>query len=442
MEITSYKSIWKVAYPIIAGSVAQNIINVVDTAFLGRLGTNELGAAGNSIIFYFMFMVLGLGFAIGSEIIVGRRNGEKKYDEIGRIVDHSFYVLLPLSVLLFVFLAVFSSEILAGVTSNPEILSMSVEYMDMRKYGIFFAFTNLAFRTFYVGTIQTAILSWSTGLMAIVNTVLDYLLIFGHFGFPEMGVEGAALASVIAEASATIYFIIYTYVKTDRMKYGLLFFKKANKAVIKNILSISSPIMLQNFAAITSWMFFFLIIEKIGSRELAVSHIIRSIYMVLMIPLFGFAAATSSLVSNLIGMGRTDEVPKMVKRIVILTLGITSVIIPFNLLLPEQMISIYTSDLTIINQAIPVLYVITGSMLFFAVSFILFSAVSGTGNTRTSLLIELSTLIIYISAAYWLGVILKANLAVVWCSEFIYFSVMGLLAMLYFKYGNWRLKKI
>jgi putative MATE family efflux protein len=314
--------------------------------------------------------------------------------------------------------------------------------MDMRIYGIFFAFINLGFRTFYIGITHTGILTWSTALMAIVNVILDYLLIFGHFGFPAMGIQGAALASVIAEISATVYFLMHTYTKIDREKYQLMFFKSFDRPIFRNILKISTPIMIQHFAAITSWMIFFLIIEKIGSRELAISHIIRSIYMVLMIPLFGFAAATTTLVSNLIGMGKIREVMLLVKRIMILALSITLAIVPFNLLLPEQLLSIYTTDPSIILDSIKVLNVITGAMFLFSIAFILFSAVSGSGNTQISLLIELSTLCIYLTSAYYIGVVLKSSLPVVWCSEFIYFGVMGFLSFLYLKFGSWHLKKI
>ena len=78
MEISSYKNIWRVAYPIIAGSIAQNLINVVDTAFLGRLGPVQLGAAGNAMLFYFVFIVIGIGFSIGGEIIVGAKEWRRQ----------------------------------------------------------------------------------------------------------------------------------------------------------------------------------------------------------------------------------------------------------------------------------------------------------------------------------------------------------------------------
>ena len=442
MEISSYKNVWRVAYPIIAGSIAQNLINVVDTAFLGRLGPVQLGAAGNAMLFYFVFIVIGIGFSIGGEIIVGRRNGEGNYREIGRIIDHCFYALIPLSIFLFFLIKLFAGDILQLVTANDELVSYGSKYIHYRAYGIFFAFANIGFRTFYIGTTNTSILIWSTSLMAIVNIVFDYLLIFGNFGFPELGVEGAAIASVLAEISALCYFLIHTFLKTDIKKYALLSFRPFQKDQLMNLLKVGSPIMIQHFIAISSWLFFFLIIEKMGSDELAISHIIRSIYMVLMIPLFGFSAATSTLVSNLIGMNRREEVLKFTWKVVALTLFATALVMPFNLVFPELMLSFFTDNLTLIEESIPVLYVISGSMFVFSFAYILFSAVSGTGNTQVSLLIEGSTLVIYIASAYLMAVKFDVSLPVVWCSEFIYFGCMGLLAFLYLRFGNWRSRVI
>jgi len=442
LEITSYKNIWKVSYPIIAGSIAQNIINVVDTAFLGRLGPIELGAAGNAIIFYFAFIVLGMGFGIGGEIIVGRRNGEKNFTEIGRVIDHCFYVLIPLSVVLFVVMNLFAYDIMALTIVNPEILSKGAEYIDYRMYGIFFAFANICFRTFFIGITKTSILIWSTSVMAIVNILFDYLLIFGNHGFPELGVKGAAIASILAEMSALIYFLIYVFSKVDRKKYGLLYFKSIRNSIIKRLIKVSSPIMIQYFIAVSSWLIFFLIIEKMGTRELAISHIIRSIYMVLMVPLFGFASATNALVSNIIGLGRKEEVIAFTRKVVFLTIIMTAFILPINLVIPESMISLFTTDFSLVEESIPVLYIISISMFVFSIAEIVFSAVSGTGNTVISLTIEIATLVIYLLSAYYIAIMLKAPLHIVWCTEFIYFGIMGALSILYLRFGNWRNKVI
>jgi Na+-driven multidrug efflux pump len=181
-----------------------------------------------------------------------------------------------------------------------------------------------------------------------------------------------------------------------------------------------------------------MIIEQIGERELAISHIIRSIYMVLMIPLFGFSSATSTLVSNIIGEGRANEVLRLVKMVSLMCLAFTIALMPLNFLFPEYIISIYTNDLSLIKEAIPVLYVITGAMILFSIAYISFSAVTGTGKTQKTLIIEITSISLYLTGAYLLGVKFDLPLYLVWCSEFIYFGFMGSLSILYLRYGNWK----
>ena len=188
-------------------------------------------------------------------------------------------------------------------------------------------------------------------------------------------------------------------------------------------------------------MVFFLIVEKVGSEELAVSHIVRSIYMVLMIPLFGFAAATGSLVSNLIGMGAVNQVFLLIRRIIALNLLITTLIIGVNIAIPETILSFFTDNTSLISFAIPVLFVVSGALIFFCVSQIIFSAVNGTGNTATSLIVEISTISVYLSAAWIFAMEYKFSLAIIWCSEYIYFAILGSLSFFYLRYGNW-IKKV
>lgn len=434
----SYKSIWKISFPIILSGVAQNIVNVTDTAFLGRLGIIELGAAGNAGIFYYVLMVFGMGFTIGTQIIIGRRNGEGNITAIGGLFNNGLFFLLPLALLLFLFIQTLAPAILAQLTNSTEILSASLEFLKMRSFGIGFAFLNFLFIAFYTGITQTKVLTYSTFIQATVNVIFDYALIFGNFGLPEMGVKGAALASVISELAALIYFFAYSKKRLYFKKYLLFYRLRFEGKKLLKMLRVAFPVMLQNFMALTSWLAFFMIIEQIGEEELAVSHIVRSIYMVLMIPLFGFSSATSTLVSNLIGKGKKEEVLSLVKKVVYLSLACTALFLPLILFFPREVTLIYTDNLNLLDASKSVLYVVSASMLFFSAAYITFSAVTGTGKTLYSLAIEFVSIFIYLIGAYFIGVYFKQDLWLVWCSEFIYFTVMGSLAVLYLKFGNWR----
>ncbi|MBQ7735859.1 MAG: MATE family efflux transporter, partial [Bacteroidales bacterium] len=167
-----------------AGNLAQTIITFVDTAFLGHLGTVELGAAMMAGLYYYVFSTLAWGFATGIQIIVARRFGENNLPEVGAVFKHGLLVVAALSVLLFLLLHYGTDIFLKGIISSPDILKVSEEFMHYRHYGIIFVCFNFLFRSLYVGLSDTKIIIYTTLLMAVVNIFFDYSFIFGHCGMP------------------------------------------------------------------------------------------------------------------------------------------------------------------------------------------------------------------------------------------------------------------
>jgi putative MATE family efflux protein len=433
----SYKRIWEVAYPIILGSVAQNLINVTDTAFLGRVGEIELGASALGGMYYFVLIMLAMGFGTGAQIIIARRLGENKHDDIGATFNHAFYFMVPLALVSFLLMFFLSSSILRPVVESDAIFTSTIQYVDYRMYGIFFAFGQVLFRSFYIGIAYTKVITWSTIVMAGVNVVLDYALIFGHWGFPEMGIQGAALASVIAEFSALAFLLVYTINKKFKKQYKLFEPQKPDLKLFNRLLKLSSPIMLQNFLSLGVWFAFFLFVEKLGEQALAISNIIRSIYIVLMIPVWGFAAAANSLASYLIGMGKSDEIFKLLKRIILMCVSGVAAFVLLSLIVPEAIISVYTNDPSLLEGSVPVLFVVNFGALAIAVGFILFNGVLGTGKTHISFLIELVVLTVYLLFVYIAVNRFQANVTQVWISEIVYGLLLALLSWLYLKKGRW-----
>ena len=439
---TSYSNIWKVAYPIILGSVAQNIIALTDTAFLGHLSETALGAAAIATIFYFAVVMLGWGFGLGAQIVMARRYGERNYKLVGKTFDHALYFLLILAVLLFGFMKIQSPFILKGIVQSDAIFQASNDYISVRSWGILFACINLLFRAFYIGIAKTKIISWSTAFMAIINIFFDYVLIFGEWGFPEMGIKGAALASVIAEACVLVFFIVYTLQKIPVEKYNLFHFPKIDKDLYKRLLKVSFPMMIQNFLALSCWFVFFLLVEKMGERELAISNIIRSIYVLIMVPVWAFASAANTLVSQVIGEGNYQEVLPVIYRTVKLSFVCVLALVGVSLISPELVISIYTDEIGLIAETKPVLYVIFGAALLFPVGITLFQGVSGTGNTFHAMLIEILVLACYLGGVYTLIEIFKLSISGVWISEYFYAGFLALGSWLYLRFANWKDSKI
>lgn len=432
-----YNRIWQVAYPIILGSIAQNLINFTDTVFLGRVGEIALGAGAIGGLFYLAVIMLGLGFGIGAQIIIARRLGEGKLNEIGVIVVHTIIFLTFLAILVFLLLRYGSVFILKHSINSNEIYTGAIEFLKIRSFGIFFAFVNISFRSFYVGIAKTKVITYTTIVLALVNILLDYALIFGELGLPEMGIRGAALASVIAEISAMIFFVVYTLTTIDYRKYDLFCFGSFRLEKLNSIFKISIPMMVQQFVSLSVWFVFFLFVEKIGEMALAVSNIIRSVYVIAMIPIWGFATATNTLVSYLIGMKRQDEVLSLIYKIAVLSFVGVFLIISMGLFFPRMIMEIYTNQQELIELGVPALYIVSVGALFLSVGFVLLNGVSGTGKTNISLTIEIAVLAVYVVYTYLVIIVFKYDVTVAWTSELVYGLLLSLVSWGYLKANRW-----
>lgn len=441
-NIPTYRRIWVISLPIILSLVAQNIVNVTDTAFLGRVGEVELGASAIGGLFYISLFMLGFGFGIGGQILIARRNGERNYGEIGKITDNSLYFLMGMGLVLFLLVKFFSPAMLRPLISSDAIYEASTTFLQYRVYGIFFAFGNVLLRAFYIGTTSTRVLIYNALIMAGINVFLDYAMIFGNFGFPEMGLKGAAIASSVSEAASAIFFFVYTFKMVDLKKYNLFHFGRLDWAIVRKTLDISIFVMIQTFISLAAWFIFFMVIEKMGERPLAISNIIRSAYIVLMIPVFAFGSTASSLVSNVIGQGRPEQVIPVIKKISLLNFLLIGSVVAVSAFIPRFLISVYTADPELVSQTIPSFYVILSALLLFSFSSILFNGVSGTGNTAQALTIEIVTIGVYLILAYILAVYMKLSIELVWMCEYVYFLVLGLMSYIYLRSGNWRKKVV
>mgnify|MGYP002559644460 CR=1 FL=1 len=192
------KQIWTIAYPILISLLMENMIGLTDTAFLGRVGEVELGASALAGVYYMAIFMLGFGFSIGVQILIARRNGEGRLREIGPIFQQGLLFLLFFAAVMFFVSKSFTPLLLRRLIDSDAVYTAAISYLDWRIYGFFFSFAAVLFRAFYVGTTNTRILTANSVVMVLTNVVLNYILIFGKFGAPEMGVEGAAIATVIS----------------------------------------------------------------------------------------------------------------------------------------------------------------------------------------------------------------------------------------------------
>ena len=228
--------------------------------------------------------------------------------------------------------------------------------------------------------------------MVLANVIFNYTLIFGKFGFPALGIAGAAIGSSLAELVSVIFFVIYTWRRIDYRKYGLNRIPAFRTRSLTQIMNVSLWTMVQNFISLSTWFLFFIFVEHLGERPLAISNIIRSVSSLPFMTIMAFASTCSALVSNLIGAGREDMVMSTIRQHVRLTFMIVLPMVGCFALFPRVILGVYTNIPDLIAAAIPSLWVYCTTPLLIAPGNIYFQAVSGTGNTRKAFILELVTL--------------------------------------------------
>ena len=434
------REIWRIATPIMLGNLAQTIITFTDTAFLGHLGTIELSASMMAGLFYFVFTTLAMGFAVGIQIFIARRFGEGNLKQIGVIFQHGALFVLLLGLLLFSILFFFSHGLMRNIIESDNIYVASMEYLRFRRFGIVFVVFNFLFRSFYVGISNTKVITYSTLLMAVVNIFFDWCLIFGHCGLPEMGIGGAALASLLAEIAAFIFFWIYTFITIPHEEFSMFHWHKLQPKLMGNILKVAFPCMMQKLFSFGAWFAFFILIEKMGETAIGISSVVRSTYMILIIPGFAFAATANTLTSRIIGEGKSDEVMAMLWKVVKNGTICSLVLAVITSIIPQLILQIYTDDLSLAAAAVPSVYVISIATILGAIGMVYFEAVSGTGNTSAAMALEFGVLIAYM---FYIFLMTKtSSIAGVWTAEWFYNIIMGLIAFFYIWKADWRKKVI
>ena len=438
----TYKNIWKVAYPILISLVMEQMIGLTDTAFLGRVGEVELGASAIAIVYYMVLFMIGFGFSIGAQIIIGRRNGEGRYKETGKVFWTGLYFVLGLSGIIILLSELFTPWMMSFMVSSDAIYSAALSYVSWRLPGMVFAFITAMFRAFYVGTTQTKTLTLNSVVMVLSNVLFNWILIFGKFGCPALGITGAAIGSSLAELVSLIFFVVYTRMKCDSQKYGLDKAARFDMEELKGMMPVCTWTMIQHTISISTWLIFFLYIEHLGERALAISNIARGASGLIWVVLQAFSSTCSTLVSNMIGEGHQDKVPSLIKRILKLSYGIVSVMIIIFCLFPETIASIYTDIPDLIKASVPALVIMCSSYFVNVGGQVYFLAVSGTGSTKTAFRLELIALVVYMAYCTVIIGILKLDVAICWTAEHVYAGMLLICSWFYMRSGRWKNRSI
>lgn len=441
VEITN-RQILKIALPISLAMLVPQINFVTNNIFLSNLGETILGTAGITGVFYLIFALVGNGLNSGLQGLIARRAGENRPQEIGKLFGQSIWLAMFFAASGILITYLFAPYFLTASLDSQAVQTEAIQFLKIRIWGLPLLYLFQMCNAFLVGTNNSRYMKYGFIIGAVLNIFLDYVLINGHLGFPKLGFHGAAVASIIAESIALLVVAGIIFYKKMHTRFGLLTHLAFNKTLASLIFRQSSPLVLQWLISVVAWMLFFILIEHYGPQPLAISNIMRNIFGVFGIFSWAFASTSNAMVSNVIGQGKKDKVESLIKKITALSFAFTFFLCLVINFFPEMFLNIFHSKGGFIGEAIPVIRIVTAGMLSMSIATVWLNAVTGTGNTRVNLLIEIAAIIIY---CFYIWVVLdvwKLSLVWAWASELLYWVSLFAFSFLYIRSGKWKGKVI
>jgi len=439
----THKNILQLALPIYGGLIASQSIIIADIFFLGRVDSVQQSAAAFAGVFYMVFFLIGYGFTQGAQILIARRIGENRLSEVGKLFWNTILVSLFYAIAVAVFFKFESHHLFRYLLDSEDVANHAADYISTRSFGILGSQIAWCFTAYNIGRGNSVAVTIASVVNALVNIILAYMMIFGHWGMPKMEIKGAALASAIADLCTTATYVIYMLINKDYKTYAIQKFSFLNGKYLNQIFKVSFPLIVQSSLSIIAWFLFFAWIENTGKINFEVSMIVRGIYSVFLMSPIAMASATNSIVSNLIGQKRHEEVIPLVYKVVKMSFIYVLIVCPVLLIFPDFLMSVFTQDVMLIPLGRSPLIAVFLAMLFFSISSVMFQAVSGTGNTMIALVIETICIALYLLYTYVATDRQDPmGLPYIWLVETFYMLGLGVLSAVYLHSNRWKTTKI
>ena len=404
-----FKTILILALPIVGGMVSQNILNLVDTAMVGRVGSTALAAVGIASFTNFMAIAIITGLGTGVQAIASRRKGEDQESETAIPLNGGLLLALvlglPLTIVLYA-VAPFGFPLLVD---DPAVVKDGVPYLQARILGTIAIAMNYSFRGFWNGINMSMLYMRTLVVMHLVNIFLNWVLIFGNLGAPALGAEGAGIATTISIFIGTAMYAAQAWsLARDR---GFLD-RLPRRETINSILRISLPAGVHQFFFAAGFTALFVIIGKIGTAELAAANVLINVSQTAFLPGLGLLGiACASLVGQALGRVGPDDAKAWgwdVTKIGVLVMGVLG--IPM-LLFPDLILAVFLTDQSVIALAKPPLMLVGATIWFEAISMTLLSGLQGAGAAKIVAKISVGLQwLLFLPLAYVVGPVLGYGL--------------------------------
>ena len=434
-------------------------MGLLDTIMVGHLGANAIAAVGMASMVTWAAMSIGIAFRTGTQTVVSRRLGQKKYEECGIAFRNMHFFVFIFGIPLTYLCYSNTNQIMSFFLKEETALKLSVEYSLFIYLSLYFIYASFVFQGFYTGVEKTKIHMKVVLVSNLLNFYLNTGLIFGSnkideflsvtpfyffdflwvpFNFPELGVKGAAIGTLVATIWGFLHYSLYLF--DNQIKNTYKVFKKTfDIPMLKRQLIVAYPIAIQEFLVMFSLTIFYKIIAVIGILQLAATQIIFKIMHASFMPAIGIGQACATLVGKSLGEQNPDKAELSIKESLRGSLYIMGSVGLFFIFFAEYIIPVFIKDYEVIKLAVPGLRFIGFLQIIDAYCFTLWFALTGAGDTKVLAIADiLNHWLIFIPLCYFLSIYCGYGYWGAWASFGVMLSLLAPFLYIRFKNGNWK----
>lgn len=401
--------------PIIGGMASQNVLNLIDTAMVGHLGDSALAAVGTASFAVGTAVALFMGASGGVQALVARRVGEGRQREAAIPLNGALLLVTLTALPLSLALHAATPWLFPLLNDDPAVVRDAVPYMQARMLALFAAGVNFSFRGYWNGVRLPGLYMRTLIAMHCINIALNWVLIFGKLGMPELGAPGAGVASAIATYCGSL---IYLYMGVRQARPEGFLRGLPDRRTLASLVKVGLPNGLHGMLLLLGFAMLFWILGQIGTATTAAGNVLFTLRLVAFLPAMGLGFAAATLVGQALGRGDAHDAKRWGVHTSMVAIGVVSVIGAAMVLFPEALLALFLHDDATRQLAILPLRITGLSLPLDAIGLVLTQALVGAGATRSALLISAGfQWLLLLPAAYLIGPQLGFGLLGVWLAE-------------------------
>ncbi|MGD9040646.1 MAG: MATE family efflux transporter [Desulfobacteraceae bacterium] len=440
-----YKQVLAISLPLVASMGSITLMHFTDRMFLANYSLDAIAAALPAGIASFTSIAFFMGVANYTNAFVAQYTGAQAFNRVGAAlwqgIYFSFMAALLLASLYFV-----SGPLFDFIGHSPHVRALEVTYFNILTLGAGLVVLGSALACFYTGRGLTRAVMLVHMLGAGVNIPLDYCLINGVGPFPELGIVGAALATLTASIVIVIIFALLIFSPKNRARFGTWKNRPFDSDLFARLMRYGLPSGIQFFLEIFGITFFIQMLGRLGDLELAASNIVLAIEMLAFLPMVGFHIGNATLVGQAIGRGRPEDGIYSTSSALHITMAYMMLLATAFVLAPEPLLNLFRGDnhtpaqyAEIMDLGVVLMRFVAVFCFFDALNLIFSGAIKGAGDTRFIMwTIAALSVGVMIIPVYLAVEVIGAGIYTAWTLATLYISALGLAFMLRYRQGKWK----